>query len=416
MVAGLINIVSYATSDLYLTGAPEITLHKMVYRRHTNFAMEGVVQEFDTRVDFNCEMELVPETVGDLIHKSCLRIRIPKMSVTKEDVGIDVNAEAELLRRGYADQGIVTDFTKMKDVYTEILTDIYSIVNKAVNAQNVSYTGLVQDVVNYVTTDIQGTLTEYDEMLNRTRQRLSLRNLGVYVNVNNNVVCNPDLNILDPVKTNLYTIITSLNANTLFNLSSAKIDTELIDPNSAEYTDQVNALMKNAVMDIVDNAMDNIIKVQDMLFTEYKKYNKQIEYDNCDNIRFAWVEELGFNIVDYIDVFIGGRRIDRHYGIWMKIWYELTRTEAQVRDFNRMIGNVKGLTNFDTREKDEYTLYLPMSFWFNKYNGLSFPMVAMQYDDIRFKLRTRKFEDVAYIEKIYKVFVEGIEYRMTENM
>lgn len=416
MVAGLINIVSYATSDLYLTGAPEITFHKMLYRRHTNFAMEGVIQHFDTQIDFNCESELVPERVGDLIHKCCLRIRLPRLNITKEDVGINLNDEDTLLRRGYADQGIVTDYNNMKNVYSLILTDIYRIIYRATNAQNVSYTSLVQDVMNYATTSIQQTLTEYDEMLNRTRQRLSLRNLGVFVNVNNSVVCNPDLNILDPNVTNLFRIISNLNANTLFGLAAAKIDTEVVDPNSREYTDQVNKLMKDTVLSIIDNALENIIKVQDLLFTEFKKFNKQIEYDNCNNIRFAWVERLGHSIIEYMDVFIGGRRIDRHYGMWMDIWYQLTRTQSQERMFKRMIGDVKDLTNFDTRVKPEYELYIPLTYWFNKFNGLSFPLIAMQYNDIRFKLKLRKFEDVAYIEKIFKVTIDGIEYRMTENI
>ena len=46
MIGGLINVVSYVSSDLYLTGAPQITFYKMVYRRYTNFAVESVEQAF----------------------------------------------------------------------------------------------------------------------------------------------------------------------------------------------------------------------------------------------------------------------------------------------------------------------------------------------------------------------------------
>jgi hypothetical protein len=57
-----------------------------------------------------------------------------------------------------------------------------------------------------------------------------------------------------------------------------------------------------------------------------------------------------------------------------------------------MIGNIPKLTNFDNEEKPSYDLYIPMTFWFNKFNGLSFTLIAMQYHDIRLKLKLRKLE------------------------
>ena len=38
-----LQLVSYGAQDMYLTGNPQITYFKMVYRRHTNFSMEDVI-------------------------------------------------------------------------------------------------------------------------------------------------------------------------------------------------------------------------------------------------------------------------------------------------------------------------------------------------------------------------------------
>ena len=40
------QLVAYGAQDIYLTGNPQITFFKVVYRRHTNFSMESIKQIF----------------------------------------------------------------------------------------------------------------------------------------------------------------------------------------------------------------------------------------------------------------------------------------------------------------------------------------------------------------------------------
>src|SRR6056300_959535 len=44
MGGGLMQLVAYGAQDIYLTGNPQITFWKVVYRRHTNFAREEIEQ------------------------------------------------------------------------------------------------------------------------------------------------------------------------------------------------------------------------------------------------------------------------------------------------------------------------------------------------------------------------------------
>ena len=47
MGGGLMQLVAYGAQDIYLTGNPQITFFKVVYRRHTNFAMEAIEQTWN---------------------------------------------------------------------------------------------------------------------------------------------------------------------------------------------------------------------------------------------------------------------------------------------------------------------------------------------------------------------------------
>ena len=50
MGGGLMQLVAYGAQDIYLTGNPQITFFKVVYRRHTNFSIECIKQDFVGRI------------------------------------------------------------------------------------------------------------------------------------------------------------------------------------------------------------------------------------------------------------------------------------------------------------------------------------------------------------------------------
>lgn len=400
MTGGLINIASYVANDLYLTGAPQITFYKMVYRRYTNFAMESVVVNFDDALKFNHESELLFPRTGDLIHKLFLHIRIPSISITKEDVGIDISD----FKYNYADKSTVSDYEKIKNVYMKIFTDIYRIIYKAVNASNVTYLGLFQDVQDYVNTnDILKTLDDYNTLLTTKQKELILNN-------------DKRSDILDYTRSNLWYILSNIDVSKLYASSKEQIDTENIPENSDEYSKELQRIMKNTALKEIEKGLDFCVQVQQYFFDEYLSFIKQSERDRSNNVKAAWVRNLGHSIIDYVDIFIGGKRIDRHLGIWINIWYQLTYKESQRKIYNKLIGNVSELTDFNSLEKPQYDIYIPMTFWFNKFNGLSFPLIAMQYNDLRLNVKLRNLEQVFFIEKIYKADLNGNQTILTAEM
>ena len=72
MGGGLLQLVAYGAQDVYLTGNPQITFFKVVYRRHTNFALESILQTFNGNVNFGSRVTATISRNGDLINRAYL--------------------------------------------------------------------------------------------------------------------------------------------------------------------------------------------------------------------------------------------------------------------------------------------------------------------------------------------------------
>ena len=67
MAGGLSQLVAYGAQDVYLTGNPQITFFKTVYRRYTNFAVESIQQTINGSVAFGNKVSTQISRNGDLI-------------------------------------------------------------------------------------------------------------------------------------------------------------------------------------------------------------------------------------------------------------------------------------------------------------------------------------------------------------
>jgi hypothetical protein len=103
---------------------------------------------------------------------------------------------------------------------------------------------------------------------------------------------------------------------------------------------------------------------------------------NYTNVRWAWVTSLGHALISSVELEIGGTRIDKHWGEWLTIWNELSRKIGQDRGYNTMIGNVPQLTVLDYQHP-AYTMWVPLKFFFCRFDGLALPLIALQYHEVR---------------------------------
>jgi hypothetical protein len=115
-------------------------------------------------------------------------------------------------------------------------------------------------------------------------------------------------------------------------------------------------------------------------------------------VEWGYVRRLGHAVIDEVKIEIGGSEIDEHYGDWLNLWYELTHKTGQERGYEQMIGDVPALTRVSTEAKPAHKLYVPLQFWFNRNNGLALPLIALQYHDVRLKLKLRPLAQVTNVE------------------
>ena len=80
MTGGLLQLVAYGAQDIYLTGNPQITFFKVVYRRHTNFALESIENVFNGVARFGNRVTCQISRNGDLINRMYLVTTLPALA------------------------------------------------------------------------------------------------------------------------------------------------------------------------------------------------------------------------------------------------------------------------------------------------------------------------------------------------
>lgn len=123
-------------------------------------------------------------------------------------------------------------------------------------------------------------------------------------------------------------------------------------------------------------------------------------------VAFAWVRKIGTALIDYYTIEIGGAQIDKQYGHWLMIWQSLASEIAQDRGYNKLTGDIPELTRLEKARtdgsniiKDEYTLQIPLMFWFCRNYGLALPLIALQYHEVRLNFQFRAFSECGVYTK-----------------
>jgi len=81
MGGGLLQLVSYGAQDIYISGNPQITFWKVLYKRHTNFAMESIEVTFNGQADFNKRVTAVINRNADLMYRTYVQVVLPAVDL-----------------------------------------------------------------------------------------------------------------------------------------------------------------------------------------------------------------------------------------------------------------------------------------------------------------------------------------------
>jgi hypothetical protein len=77
MGGGLLQLVAYGAQDAYITGNPHITFWKVLFKRHTNFAIEAFRVNFTGMPTYGQRVVAVVNRNADLIWKTYVEVTLP---------------------------------------------------------------------------------------------------------------------------------------------------------------------------------------------------------------------------------------------------------------------------------------------------------------------------------------------------
>ena len=102
----------------------------------------------------------------------------------------------------------------------------------------------------------------------------------------------------------------------------------------------------------------------------------------------ASAKRLGYQLLQQIEIEIGGQIIDRHYGEWLYIWETLTADYDTASKLYGLVdnGSSDNSTSATSCNGRPTVLYIPLQFWFCRNPGLALPLIALQYHEVRFNI------------------------------
>ena len=291
------QLVAMGAQDVFLTGNPQITFFKVVYRRHTNFSKECIVQEFngsvpstgDTSSDVTCTLA----RNGDLVQEIYVKAKI-----NANDTGVTANVTVPgTTSTSSANQIKIADTTSI------------SVGDKVSFNKTIIIRSFVDDGHGAATLD-----DEFEIEASPRQYFIKAKTAGA-------------IELEEDV----------FDANT---------GTMIRGDVTFGATEGNTAVIDKSIM---------VVPAGTTVKTE------SVDADNDIS-----------NLVNTVELEIGGQKIDKHYAAWFDIYNELFETK---HDYRRML--TRGAPGNDE------IVYIPLRFWFNRNAGLALPLIALQYHEVK---------------------------------
>ena len=96
MGGGLLQLVAMGAQDAYLSGNPQITFWKGLFKRHTNFAMEPFRINFTGQPNWGTKQSCVVNRNADLLYSTYLEVHLPHYDATTRKTAVYNNDQYSL--------------------------------------------------------------------------------------------------------------------------------------------------------------------------------------------------------------------------------------------------------------------------------------------------------------------------------
>ena len=143
---------------------------------------------------------------------------------------------------------------------------------------------------------------------------------------------------------------------------------------------------------------------------------------NAIGYEFQWIKNIGYNLIDHIDLTMNGQVIQRLSGEWLKLYSYMTHNADKRAIVDQMTGNVPELYDpanaYDRQNQYPHSiapvnvpsqmpmtttpepsirsrrLVIPLHFWFCENPGLALPLVSLQNSEVYINVTLRALNDL----------------------
>jgi hypothetical protein len=151
---------------------------------------------------------------------------------------------------------------------------------------------------------------------------------------------------------------------------------------------------------------------------------------------FKWIDNIGYNMIDRVDLVMNGQVIQTLRGEWLKFYSYLTHDQNKRRIVDQMVGNVKELTDpgnaYDRIGQYPHAvapstvptqlpqttipepsirsrqLVIPLHFFFCENPGLALPLVSLQNSEVYINVTLRSITDLYTVVDVNPTFNNGV--------
>lgn len=152
---------------------------------------------------------------------------------------------------------------------------------------------------------------------------------------------------------------------------------------------------------------------------------------------FQWIEDIGTNIIENVQISIGGQMIQQFSGEYIKNIVERDFSESRKKHFYKMTGNTIELNNpsiaynrYNKYPNSYYKpnefissepsirgrkIYVPLPFWFGHSTKVALPLVALQYSEIQIDITLRPIRELFVINDVTKTGTNFTKNKIQPN-
>lgn len=143
---------------------------------------------------------------------------------------------------------------------------------------------------------------------------------------------------------------------------------------------------------------------------------------NSIGYEFQWIKNIGYNLIDHVDLVMNGVVIQRLRGEWLKMYSYMTHDANKRQIVDQMVGNLPALYDpanaYDRQNQYPHAitpvalpsaspqtlvpepsirgrqLVVPLHFWFSENPGLALPLVSLQNSEVYINVTLRNLNDL----------------------